>query len=94
MKEPQPQLLLDCHHGMYIPKLFLEQYSSRLVKELTAEEKRDLNHPEQEFYWDVWNTVIENSILLDDDDNFYYLCENDGDLWAVPEGKVLEDFIM
>lgn len=93
MKEPQPDLLVDCHHGIYIPQLFAQTYAPRLVEPLTEEQIKDLSHPEQEFYWETWDTVMQNTKLKDDHGNIYYLHQED-DLWAIPEGKELEDFLI
>ena len=38
-----------------------------------------------EFYWDTWQTVLDNCLLTDDKGNEFKLYQ-DGDLWLVPNG--------
>lgn len=89
-----PILLIDGHHGVYVPKILAEYIIEGSVKVKNKEhityELGDLGNPENEFYWDSMNDIMGKVILLDIDGNEYYLEYGDGgDLWAVPEGMNL-----
>jgi hypothetical protein len=92
----EPELVVDCHHGIYIPQVFANTYGlpenfsnweeiRENIEFLQAEDA-----PEKEDYFDVWCDVIDNAKLTING-NEYYLYTND-DLWAVPVGYENEDF--
>ena len=72
-------LLLDGNRGIYIPKIFAECFPLLL----SDEQKADLSNPDNEFYWETWEDVIDN-IKIPFQDKMYYLYQS-GDLWAVPD---------
>lgn len=81
--EANPILLVDSHHGIYIPQIFAEGYSCRLTKPLTEEQVNDLKLPENEFYWETWDDVL-NMTIKDDNGIEHSIIQNDGDVWAIP----------
>ena len=91
----EPVLLVDCHHGIYIPNIFMQEINngSYKVKNLSeiSELFTDLASPENDFYWESWEDMLNNCILIDLKGNEYTLWQND-DLWAVPAGYNNEDF--
>jgi hypothetical protein len=88
----QPELVVDCHHGIYIPQVFARTYG--LPENFTNwdEIKEDIeflqaeDSVDKEEYFDVWSDVIDTAKLTVSG-NEYYLYTND-DLWAVPIGYV------
>ncbi len=86
----EPELLLNDAHGIYIPQLFCQTY---LAYVLNADELKEdiaicLDGPDNEQYFDAWDTIEQNCKFTNDRNEPYtigYLYES-GDLWAIPEG--------
>lgn len=72
-------LLFDSHHGIYIPKLFAE--SCDHWQNLPGDFSELLYGPEQEWYFDIWISVLDSSTYTDSEGNVWRLWQ-DGDLWA------------
>ena len=75
------ELLLDGARGVYIPQNFVEEF------DLTKWEGVDqddidtlLKGPDEEWYWDAWDKVLNNATHTDDHGNVWHLYQ-DGDLW-------------
>ena len=87
----EPILLLDGHHGVYIPQIFAGfELLGNVKTPLTQEEKNDLKSPDNELYWDTWYNLLTNfEITIDGVD--YYLYQDD-DLWLMPVGYDFDDF--
>jgi len=75
------QLLLSDARGIYIPANFVECFDidkwhtdSKYVSRLSS--------PNEEFYWDNWDHVLNNAYFIDDKGNKWHLWQ-DGDLWAI-----------
>jgi hypothetical protein len=73
------EILLSDARGIYIPRDFLDCYS---WEGITEENKKDLSSPENEFYWDVWETVLNNAFFMDASGKKWELWQN-GDLFAI-----------
>lgn len=95
-KTLEPELVIDCQHGIYIPQIFAIRYGlpenflnwndiREDIEFLQAEDSL-----EKEEYFDVWSDVIDNA-KLQVNGNEYYLYPNDN-LWAVPVNYENEDF--
>ena len=75
------QLLLSDARGVYIPRDFCQNFN--LCQWHIKEDYQDsLSHPNNEFYWDYWNEVINNAYFIDEVGNKWELYQ-DGDLWAI-----------
>jgi hypothetical protein len=78
----EPVLMVDGHHGIYSPKIFLEILNAELKKQIPATLRADLRNPEGENYWNAWDQVtqitfkIRNQKLL--------IEEIEGDIFFVP----------
>lgn len=77
------KLLVDNFRGIYVPLSFAKGYdlkqfgfSDEKIKEL----KSDLSSPENEFYWEAWEDVLDNAVTKDGETLF----QHDGNLWLVP----------
>lgn len=86
----QPELLVDSHHGIYIPQLFCQAYRPYITN--FDQVKDDFNicllNPECEHYFDAWDNLINNIELTNDKGEKFtigYLYD-ESDLWAIPEG--------
>ena len=81
----EPYIIIDNNRGIYIPKVFSELFKDKL----TSEEINDLSDPSNEMYWDTWESILNNDNSRFIEGHYIY---QDEDLWAVPNGTILEDF--
>ena len=74
------ELLVDSHHGQYVPQVFAEIAKRDMFGEtISAEDWSILEAgPEHEFYWDAWTSVLDQAETKDGVSLW-----QDGDLWAV-----------
>jgi hypothetical protein len=80
-------LLLDSARGIYIPQAFadFEKWEG-----ITEEDKETLKAgPDSEFYWDVWETVLNNATFKQD--GYTWRLYQDGDLWALCDALMTEE---
>jgi len=74
------KLLVDSHHGQYIPKVFVETFDMSTWG-VSASEAKTLLNPDSGFYWDTWYVVETNAKYVDENGNVWKLMEME-DLWA------------
>lgn len=78
--------LLDSHRGIYIPRDFAEMISdTKYIKdyEKFKDDLETCKNPDHEWYWESWQTILDNmKIDLKGEGKFYSLYQ-DGDLFAV-----------
>jgi hypothetical protein len=84
----QPELIINGHHGIYIPQLFALGFLKYLEKPLTVEQLDDLRLPDREFYWETWEEILNNAVIVWKGQRYHL--EQDQDVWIVPEGSCLE----
>lgn len=89
----EPMLLIDESHGIYIPAIFIKNFNPETGNWNYDYEsyKKDLSSPENEFYWETWQDLLDNAKFTDQDNVTYYLYEA-GDIWLVPEGYDNKEF--
>jgi DNA repair exonuclease SbcCD ATPase subunit len=76
-------LLFEDNRGIYIPQNFAEEIIHELFTGYTKEDIAELlKGPYYEFYWEVWDKVLQNAEHKDKDGNKWAL-EQDGDVWLV-----------
>lgn len=82
-------LAVDCHHGVYIPKVFVECYAHHLDmddKEIAfcvSIIREGPDDPDNDFYWEAWDELMSRvSITIE---GVKYSLHQDDDLWLVPE---------
>lgn len=75
------QLLLSDSRGIYIPRDFVECFD---IDKWNIDSKyiQRLSSPDNEWYWDYWDVVLNNAKHTDKDGNVWHLWQ-DGDLWAI-----------
>jgi len=88
-------LLIDSHHGIYVPRIFGEDiikgnYKAK-NKDQFLHELGELGNPEKEGYFDAWDRISSNIILLDKYNNEYYVYQHDGNVWAIPSGEEIPE---
>ena len=91
------QLLINSAHGIYIPNILALDIIENRLKCKNKKDKSilsalsELGNTENEFYFESFETLLNEAIILDKDNREYYLfqCEN-GNLWAIEHGKEFE----
>jgi len=75
------QLLLSDSRGIYIPRDFVECFD---LNQWNIDSKyiERLSSPDNEYYWDNWELVLNNAYFIDNNGNKWQLWQ-DGDLWAI-----------
>jgi len=84
------KLIMDGHHGQYIPQLFATVIHPSQVND---EAKEDLQAlllgPDEEGYWDAWERVLWNFKTPEG----YTLWQSpDGDLFAIAPGEEVPEW--
>ena len=82
---PNSELLFEANRGVYIPQHFAQEIERDRVTGVSADDYAILeNGPnaDNEPYWDVWHSVLDNARLTDADGTEFFLYQ-DGDVWAV-----------
>jgi hypothetical protein len=87
------ELLVDSHHGQYIPQIFANSFGlpenflnwDEIKEDIDFLKQEDSN--EHEDYWEVWDEILNNAKLK----SGFELYHNE-DLWAVPCGFNWDDF--
>ncbi len=85
--KPKAQLWLSDARGVYIPRDFAQSIVDRgkNVINVSEEEWERLEAgPDAAWYWETWDNVLNNAIVVDGETR--YTLHQDGDLWLVPEG--------
>lgn len=79
-------LLLSDARGIYIPRDFADGFNHEHWGLTSDEAKKNLEFlkdPEDEWYWEAWNDVMNEAKATDPKTGLVYTLEQDGDLWAV-----------
>ena len=80
--KPDIMLWVSDAAGIYAPKNFAGSFADR-AKSVTGVEPEDWATldagPDHEFYWEVWDDVINNAIITDEH-GFKYRVYQDGDV--------------
>ena len=78
-------LLLSDVRGIYIPRDFARNFNFDVDgwQGVSQEDRDALSDPENEWYWDTWDTVLANAHYIDPKSGKVYHLHQDGDLWAV-----------
>ena len=100
-----PLLYLDDHRGIYIPRDFARDTYRECISGVKSEDldylageytptgdddPDDHGGPDGEFYWDTWQTVLDNAIVTDKSGNVFRLYQ-DGAVWLIPDGMEWDD---
>ncbi len=75
------QEIIDSHHGIYIPKIFNDFMGWE--KGISSEDVEILNNPDHEFYWEVWEMVLNNAEFEHKESGLIWNLSQEGDLFAV-----------
>jgi hypothetical protein len=79
--------LIDNHHGIYIPKLFVEATREMKNWHYDQEDAKELSDPENGHYWEAWENVLREATYTDPGTGWLYVLHQteNGDLFAVEE---------
>ena len=77
------EIYADASRGQYIPKFFADSIREDCVSCVTQEQFAALcDGPDNESYWDTWESVLNNAVIRDSAGNEWTLYQ-DGDLFMV-----------
>jgi hypothetical protein len=85
------ELLVDSHHGVYVPKVFVERYN---LKEFGFNDKdiayfkKAFSDPQSDDYFDAYEEMERKAITKDGST----ITTAEGNLWLVPKGFNYDDF--
>jgi hypothetical protein len=82
-------LFCDASSGRYIPQRFAAEIMPQYLQGVTQDQLNELADPDNEWYWDTWDTVLNNARIVDGD--YTYYLHQDGDLWLVCYELLTED---
>ena len=77
-------LYFDSARGVYIPKEFAETIPWNMlegVKEADLETLLEGPVNNNEWYWDVWDHILNTAVVVKSDGTKYRLVQEEGDLW-------------
>ncbi len=81
------ELLIDGHHGVYIPKLFCEYYAENF-EGIDKEDIETCKDPNNQWYWESWDNILNNAYIIQDGKK-YILWQN-MDLFLIEENEEVE----
>ena len=83
----EPILLIDSHHGIYLPKVFCEVYANLVEQEQSENLDICLAGPDHEDYWDAWEDILDTTHFTEEGVKYSIgSIGEENDLWAIPEG--------
>lgn len=82
-----PELWFSDVRGIYIPRDFAQflDENDKIQHDIPQEDIEILLDVDHEFYWDVWEDVLQSTFKVKDTGQVLELYQ-DGDLWVLPEG--------
>lgn len=84
----EPTLIVDSHHGIYVPQVWAQRYGTQAIESANVDEEdveELLENPyEVEWYWETWDRVM-NDYSHEVDGIKHYITQIDGDLFEYPE---------
>ena len=76
-------LFCDSSSGRYIPQRFAAEIMPQYLTGVTQDQLNELADPDNEFYWDTWECVLNNAVVVDNNTGQTYTLWHDGDLWLL-----------
>ena len=77
------EILLDSSRGTYIPRDFAKEIGGDRFEGIDREDWLTIKRgPDDEWYWDAWNNILEHATFTDPDGRVWTL-HHDGDLFLV-----------
>lgn len=82
------EILLNDSRGVYIPRDFVDMFDWANID--TEDAKVCGNGPDEEWYWEAWDNILNNARHVDAHNNVWTLYQ-DGDLFAVCESLMTDE---
>lgn len=76
-------LFCDSSSGCYIPQRFAAEIMPQYLTGISQDDLNELADPENEWYWDTWEQVLNNARVVDHSTGQTYHLHHDGDLWLL-----------
>ena len=78
-------LFVDSNCGVYMPQRFAMIIARNCISGVSDEDfKILLGGPDSEYYWEIWEDVLNNAIITEDTESrTQYFLHMDEDLWLV-----------
>ena len=84
------QLFLSDARGVYIPRDFAQSIKRECVTGISEKDYAILEAgPDYEWYWNVWDDVLNNAVVTDPTSGTVYTVYQDGDCWLIEQGAAL-----
>jgi len=85
------RLLVADWHGIYVPRVFVEQFDT-IKWGVSDKDVSDVSGgPENcEWYWEAWEAILNSAEYTDSDGHVWQLSQ-DGDLWAYCEALMSDE---
>ena len=82
------KLLIDGHHGIYIPQLFCQFYAEKFEGINKDDIDEIMKGSDNNFYWDSWANILDNAFIVRDGKKYYLY--QDCDLFLIAEDEEIE----
>ena len=89
MKIDKITLLLDSSRGQYIPRDFVQGFNLEKFHGISQQDIETCQNPENEFYWESWETILNNARYTENARIF--TLHHDGDLWLLCIDEMSEE---
>ena len=85
-------LMVDSHHGIYIPQIFVKNVildeSTELNWQNGSQDQidtaiEDCKNPDNEFYWESWEWIIDNLLIYNQTTERHMQIYHSEDCWLV-----------
>jgi hypothetical protein len=88
VRRPNMILLVSDSCGIYVPQVFAENFGDNWG--ISGEDLAILKEgPDHEWYWETWETVLNNAKSTCKEEDREYGLQQDGNLWAI---EILSDY--
>jgi hypothetical protein len=84
-------LLVNSACGIYVPQRFAAEINQQFLEGVSQDDLNELADPENEYYWDTWEKVLNNAKVVDNSTNQTYTLWQNGDLWLLDWDNMTEE---
>jgi len=85
-------LMVSDAQGMYAPQSFGRQMKHECVLNVTPADWDALEEgPDAEGYWDLWDEIMRDAVVLNPETNVRYRIYQEGDIWLVEVGAEFDE---
>ena len=84
-------LFCDSSSDRYIPQRFAAEIMPQYLQGVTQDQLNELSDPDNEWYWDTWETVLNSAKVIDNKTGQTFTLHHDGDLWLLDLDNMTEE---